>query len=59
MHQLKKDDLALMIACMMGQHNADNYADGVYNSVEIYEELTGNKIGLKRPESKKWYQFWK
>ena len=57
-----KDDIAMTLACLIGQHEARSYADSVYRSAEVYEELTGKKILLSRPEDrikKKWYQFWK
>jgi hypothetical protein len=63
MKEIDKDELALMIACMAGPQGTETYAEGVYRSAELYEEMTGKKIGLERPREekveKKWYQFWK
>ena len=50
----KDKDTALMLACMLGHQSTDSYSEGVFNSVDIYKELTGEDLGLKR-EPKKYH----
>jgi len=57
----KIDEVAITLACMLGaQEGFGDFAESTYRSAEIYEELTGKDIGLRRPEKPKpklkWYQ---
>ncbi len=55
--EIKREDLALELACMLGHQNADSYEDGLRNTIKEYEKLTGDKQ-FNNVFKKKWYKFW-
>jgi len=55
----KEEDFALTLACMMGHQQGMSYRDGLRESINLYEDMTGDKQFNKIFSKKKWYQFWK